>query len=198
MKSVCVGVKSLKAVDISHYQRHLDWAALKATGIALVIAKATEGAHTTDDMYASHISNARAFGLGTGAYHFFHPGIDAKVQAQHFCSVALGQNLLVLDWETTNGVPQAFDLEQGMTFLETVESMTKRVPMIYGSPYFLEALKLDERFKRFPLWIAHYGAKCPLVPAPWDSWAIWQYSDANGFDHNLFNGSAEDLKAFVG
>ena len=44
----------------------------------------------------------------------------------------------------------------------------------------------------------------PLMPAGWDTWRFWQYSEqglvdgVEGFvDLNIYNGSLEDFQAFV-
>ncbi len=29
-----------------------------------------------------------------------------------------------------------------------------------------------------PLWVAHYTAECPRVPAPWQRWTFWQHSES--------------------
>jgi lysozyme len=118
--------------------------------------------------------------------------MDPVKQAEFFCGVfgKLGGNDLspVMDWETTDGVASVNDRENGYSFLNSVEQLSGRTPIIYGSPYFLEALSLDSRFLRFPLWTAHYGVKAPLVPAPWTTWSFWQYSGTGAVDLDYYTG----------
>ena len=69
----------------------------------------------------------------------------------------------------------------------------------------------SEAFTHHPLWIANYGVSKPYVPADnWggQSWTIWQFS-ASGevpgvndgeppVDLNIFNGTRQDLKDWLG
>lgn len=197
MKTVCAVGPTVKGVDVSKWQQPQDWQAFKANGVEFAFIKATEGTTIVDHMYTRHKVGARAAGLLIGAYHFFHPKYDPKAQAQLFASTVGACDLgFVMDWETTNGVPSAADQAAGHQFLQTVEGLTKRVPIIYTSPYFAQSLALDPAFAKYPLWVAHYGVKCPLVPQPWAKWTFWQYSD-KGLDFNLFNGTGADLKKLV-
>lgn len=58
-----------KIIDISHYQKSVDFPRAKAAGIGGVIVKATEGVNYTDPAFTSHIKGAIAAGLPVGAYH---------------------------------------------------------------------------------------------------------------------------------
>lgn len=200
MKNVRAPGATCKVVDLSHYQQHVDWPALKAEGVVMAIAKASEGVSIADDMYERHIENATAYGILTGAYHFFHPSQDPVAQAKHFLSIAGKQKFMALDWETTDKMPTKADRDAGWAFLEVLAAAGKQ-KWLYTGPYFGAALALDARFADAKLWIAHYGPKPevgPLVPAPFRGWDMWQYSDASGMDHNLFNGTEAELRALVG
>ncbi len=200
MKTTCAAGTTIKGVDVSQYQQHVDWKKLISLGIQFGCCKATEGAFFTDKFFQENWVNMKSFNLPRIAYHYFHPSIDPKIQAEHFCKVVgplLKQDMLMMDWETTDGVPSYSDIENGTIFLNTVEKMTGKRPIIYTGPYFIEALALPPSFDKYLLWVAHYGAKCPLVPLPWKNWTFWQYTDANGLDMDLFNGTLEQLKALT-
>jgi microcystin-dependent protein len=109
----------------------------------------------------------------------------------------------VLDFEVTDGAPGHDDVVDGLTFLRAVKKLTGKNPIVYCGPYFFHALGNGvDMYKEYPLWVAHYGTKCPLVPAPWSAWSFHQFSDkghvpgvsGDGEDANLFNGSLEQLK----
>lgn len=62
-------------------------------------------------------------------------------------------------------------------------------PVIYTYPAFLP--DWGRELARYPLWIAHYGAASPTVPAPWKGWKVWQHSStarvpgvSGNVDHN--------------
>lgn len=198
MKNVCSSGHTVYGIDVSHYQPNVDWKYWLGQGVKFAFAKASEGAANVDAVFQKHWMNIKANGLKRGAYHFFHPSQDPAIQAKHFCSV-VGHvepgDLLFMDWETTDGVPTAKDRANGLLFLQTVEKLTGVQPHIYTGPYFANDLALSPDFAKYKLWIAHYGAKCPLVPSPWTNWTFWQFAEDHGMDKNVFNGTLDQLKA---
>ena len=199
MKTICAKGETVKGFDVSHYQPNVDFAGLKAQGNEFCFIKACEG-YTTDPKFKSHWANAKAAGLLRGAYCFFHPDVHPDVQAAHLVSLVgkLGAGDLpcVMDWETTEGVSAASDRAAGLSFLRLIETGTGKTPIIYGSPYFLQALNLDVQFATYPLWIAEYGISCPKIPAPFGTWTFWQFH-GSGMDYNLFNGPSANLHKFA-
>lgn len=195
-------------IDTSHYDGTIDWAKVQASGVKFAFMKATEGRSFKDKTYDINRALAKQVGILTGAYHFYRPNRPAIQQADFFCSVigsCDGELPPVMDWETTDNVPVKDDVIAGMEFLIRVEEKLGRTPIIYTSPYFAEALRLHSGFEKYPLWIAHYGTKAPLVPYPWKNWTFWQQTDrgsiagipAQDEDVNVFNGTFEQLKALV-
>jgi lysozyme len=113
-----------------------------------------------------------------GAYHFFHPDLDAKQQAEHFLSVVAleGETLPpALDIEVTDGVDFQ-GLQSGIrAWVETIQASTGRKPVLYTDPSFWqENVKAD--LGEYPLWLACYASE-PAVPAGWQTWTFWQHSD---------------------
>lgn len=194
----------VRGVDVSHHNGLVDWKGLKAQGIEFMFAKATEGTSFVDPLYKTHIEGAKAQGIITGAYHFFHHNQDATAQAAHFIrtirQLGVPDLPLVLDWEQQGG--DKSQIAEAMHFLNIVELNFYRVPIIYGSTSFLEDFKLAPSYVRYPLWLANYAR--PRVPKPWDKYTIWQDSESmkfkdvkGGFDSNWFNGSIQDLILFA-
>ncbi len=202
MKRVGSGSFLISGYDVSKYQADMGLHhEMKACGDKFCIIKAAEGL-STDPLFKTHWQEAKAQGMITGAYSFFHPKKDAEAQALHFASVVgkLGEGDLgpVLDFETTDGTASIKDADQAYAYLLDVKEAAGKLPIVYGSPYFLENLNLDAKFKRFPLWIANYGVTAPLVPKPWDTWTFWQYTDSKGhLDMDLFNGDIDQLLALT-
>lgn len=211
MKKVPAKGSTVKGLDVSHWQPTVDWSRVKASGHEFVFLKATEGLTFRDKSFEGHREGARKAGLLVGAYHFFRPNLDPKAQAVHFAKVVgpLAENDLpcVFDWEVSDGHPSADDVQEARIFLQTIKDLTRKNPILYSGPYFLNSFGLGEEFKQYPLWIAHYGTKAPLVPAPWTYWSFHQFtdkgivpgvgSDKTGEDSNVFNGSLEQLKKFT-
>ncbi|CAK0739612.1 lysozyme [Azospirillaceae bacterium] len=89
--------------------------------------------------------------------------------------------------------------------LISLKKRLEKSPSFTGAQL-LKGLHLDESFTRYPLWLAHYGVLTTLTPAPWKQWTMWQFTDSGSVpglasghhvDSNYFNGSIEQLKAFV-
>lgn len=73
-----------RGIDVSSYQNTQDWGARKDEGIVFAFAKASEGQHTRDDHFATHIKGIKAAGLVPGAYHFGWPTQDSALEAANY------------------------------------------------------------------------------------------------------------------
>lgn len=206
MVKVCAGGTTIKGIDIYRGDMITDINLVKGFGIKYAFLKAFE--YKVDDRFKSRWENMKTAGIIRGAYDFFHPSRDPLAQADAFLNIVgplqKGDLPMVLDWESTDGVPSTSDKNAALSWLGRVQQISKITPIIYTAPYFADALKLDSRFKNYPLWIAHYGVKCPLVPAPWTNWQFWQGSESAHVpgirdlcDLDLFNGSLDQLKALT-
>lgn len=203
MKKVCAKGPVVRGIDIYHGDLIADVTKLKPAGIEYAFLKAFE--YTEDSRFQSRWKSMKAHAILRGAYDFFHPSRDPVEQAIKFLNIVgpldAADLPCALDWESTDNVPAATDRERALLWLEKVEKISGKTPIVYTGPYFADALRLDARFSRYPLWIAHYGTECPLVPNPWDDWTFWQTSET-GFvpgiqghcDKDVFNGTLEDLK----
>jgi lysozyme len=205
MRAICAPGPVTKLIDIYHGDYISDINQVIGSGVVGAYLKAWE---YSEDSSFSFRWNALKGKMLRGAYDFFHPDMSAVDQANSFLKVVgpldVGDLPHMLDWESSGGTSALQDRNEGLAWLETVEKASGKTPIIYGSPYFLQALGLDDRFKRFPLYVAEYGVKCPLVPPPWDVWSFWQTSESGRVpgirgpcDTDVFNGSLDDLKAFI-
>ncbi len=199
-----------QGVDVSVYQQNFDWAARKAEGIQFGVARVSNGTQIIDEYFDRNWSEMKAKGIYRGAYQYFRPGQDAAAQANIMVNklgrLGPGDMPAVIDVETTDGESAATVRAKVREWLQIVEAGTGKKPMIYTAAYFWRDNVGDTGLSDYPLWIANYGADCPLVPDGWSKWTFWQYCDGNpdycsngaGFDRNVFNGTAEDLEAFAG
>lgn len=207
MEIVCASGPSTCGLDLFHGDKIVNIDQVVASGIKFCFLKATEGLTIVDSTFASRWSGLKTKGLVRGAYHYFHPSLDPLAQAAFFLHnvgpLDAGDLPCVMDWEVSDGIGAMLNIEYGLKFLQLVEKMTRKIPIIYGSPYFLQSLGLDQRFTRYPLWIAEYGVPCPKVPAPWTNWTFWQNSEVwpvpgiGNCDVDYFNGSLEQLQLFA-
>ncbi len=196
-----------RGIDLYHADSIKDNNAVTASGIRFCFLKATQGAGFTDTLFKVRWENLRRAGVLRGAYHYFEPGDGAVPQAKHFLNTvgpdAAKELPCVVDWEVRGKPPAASEYDDMAQVLSIVEKATGRPPMIYSGPAFLGDLMLPVHFANYPLWIAHYGAVHPMVPAPWKRWTFWQNSEhgvvpgiAGHCDTNFFNGTFEQLKTW--
>lgn len=191
----------VNGIDVSHHNGVIDWKKKAAEGNVFCSIKATEGLTNTDPLFARNWSASSAAGFINCAYHFFHPALDAKAQAQHFVRV-MGKDLAghlppLFDFEVFDGMGGKVTAEHARVCVEEIQSLTGVTPFLYGSPGFIEGLGDMSWAANCPLWIAHYGVPKPRIPKPWKLYTFWQTSDAHGWDLDVFNGPVESLNRFV-
>ncbi|HEX8147368.1 MAG TPA: GH25 family lysozyme [Pyrinomonadaceae bacterium] len=198
----------LTGIDVSHFQGHVDWQAVRAAGCVFAFAKATEGTGVTDPFFAANWAGMKAAGLLRGAYHFFRAAEPAAEQAAHFLSTVRfepGDLPPVLDIELNDGVTGEPLVGGVQTWLDAVEPAAGATPVVYTNTPFWDA-HFNEQFGSYPLWVAHYtSAPAPSpLPVGWSDWTLWQYSQSlhvNGVngaaDHDYFNGTLQALQALA-
>ncbi len=197
---------SVGGIDVSDYQRAVDWSAVAGAGIAFAFTKATEGVSFVAETFASNWLATQGAGIIRGAYHFFRPLRDPQAQADHFLATVqpgAGDLPAALDAEVRDGVDARAFVDRMKEWLDAVEEATGRKPIIYTSPSFWEALG-SPRLSGYPLWIANYGRSSPIIPRGWSTYTFWQYTSSGSVtgiagmvDLNVFNGSLDDLMAFL-
>ena len=201
----------LFGIDVSHHQGDIDWALVKASGVNYCFVKATEGSTWKDRKFDFNWNQLKAHGIIRGTYHFFRPNAPIERQVNNLVSkvgkLEPGDLPPVLDAEVPDSWTR-FSLNKRLQMIDDwmigVEEGLGIEPILYLSPSFAdEILKGSKRVKKYTLWLAHYTSRpSPRVPAPWDDWTFWQYSETgrldgiktNTVDLNRFKGSLEDLK----
>src|SRR5215213_6372510 len=63
----------LSGIDVSNWQRQIDWVAVAGTGNSFVFAKATESTTFTDLTFPLNRSGSTVLGMRFGAYHMGRP-----------------------------------------------------------------------------------------------------------------------------
>jgi hypothetical protein len=74
----------LLGCDVSKWQEKVNYALLKANGVEVLIAKATQGIYGVDRMFLTHVNGAKAAGMKVGAYHWADPTLQDKPQLDLF------------------------------------------------------------------------------------------------------------------
>ncbi len=198
----------IQGIDLSHWDTGVDLSATKAGGWPFVYIKATEGLNQVDGLFSSYWSQAQASGMIRGAYHFFHPELDPKLQANFFLSTvgALSGTDLppCLDLEVMNGMFAEDVVLNACVWMRVVAAGTGKTPVLYiNNDMLVNQLNSDPRLAQYPLWFARYCPQMPAAPKPFKQITIWQNSESgtapgcqNTVDTNYFNGTIEDLQEF--
>jgi GH25 family lysozyme M1 (1,4-beta-N-acetylmuramidase) len=209
----------VEMIDVSHWNGTIDFSKVSAAGVKAVYAKATNGTSNTDNTFDGNIKNARAQGMLVGGYHFLLSQQDPTAQAAHFVTFTEKYKLDLLpvvdvEWDMKGktdqwkSVPAAARVAMVGRFCDEIRTRTGRLPLIYTATSWWKPMIGDVKsyktvkFGDCPLWIARYASTVGGLPAPWSSYAIWQYSATGSVsgikgntDLDSLNVSLESLKA---
>jgi len=198
----------IPGIDVSHWQKEIDWKLVKKSGIRFAFFKATEFPPKSTKLFTDPDMIRNADGciknrIHAGPYHFYRTHIPALTQAFAFLDTIqkLSFNLCpVLDLEvsTIYGSSLCDDVE---IFCEAVQESLGVMPIIYTSGGFWRSYmncgksSHVERFAGYPLWLAQWGFTMPKPLFPFTGPAFWQYSQSGripGINANV------DLDWFLG
>ena len=179
-----------KVIDISSYQKTVDFNKVKAAGITGVILRAgytgwgSSHSMNKDDKFESHYKGAKAAGLNVGAYYYSGALTEAfaEKEAKYFLTLLKGKQFdlpVYMDVEeshsTTNmpGLGKTKLTAVVYKWCETVEKAGYFTGFYTAKSWcntYLDMAKLS----RFTFWLAHWASKTDYKGA----YAMWQYSDA--------------------
>lgn len=192
---------AILAIDVSRYQGHIDWPAVRAAGIAGAWIKVGGGdGFRAPGLYADsrareNLAGAAAAGLPFGTYYFCDSGRSAIAQARHAvdCGHGSGDLLPMADLETNNGGLSERQLDEWLTvFCDELRRLTGRESIWYGGHD--TGVGHTDAAPECPCWIANYGPNHnsltpphltgrlsdgqggPAVPPAWRTYDVWQFS----------------------
>ena len=191
-------------IDVSHYQKDINWEKVAAQDIHFAFIKATEGETYKDSFFCENWVEMKAAGIKRGAYHFFRPTLSAAMQAENFIEMTElgdGDIVPVLDVEVTDGVAPEELRAQVDIWMSIVENHFKAKPILYTYQNFFND-NLAGHFNDYPVWVARYSAwRKPCLHTK-EGWQFWQYGNRGKLkgidgpvDFNVFKGSADDLES---
>lgn len=186
---------TFRGIDVSRYQRNVDYAKLKAAGVQYVIIQAGYGDYLSypnqkDSMFESHYKAATAAGLHVGAYWYsYAEDVDgAKREAQGFMAVIKGKKF---------DMPVYMDLEESSQFKTGKTNCSAMVTAFcneleknnYWSGLYISRSPCQQYIttevaNRYSLWLAEYASKCNYS----GTYDMWQYTSSahyNGYNGNL-------------
>ncbi len=183
------GKRARTGIDVSVYQKEIDWQAVAADGIDFAILRLgyrgyTEGGLFMDQSFEDNIQGALDAGLEVGVY-FFSQAItpeEAEAEAEYILNALQGRKLtypIAFDWEPIAPGKQArTDNLDGETLTGCAAAFCQRVeqeglcPAVYFNQT-LGYLRYDLRdLTQYDLWLAEYDTK----PDFYYHFDLWQYT----------------------
>ena len=174
-------------VDVSKYQKNIDWNQIKKAGVSFVIVRigyrgyGASGTLVLDPMFEEHFTNVKNAGLKVGVYFFSQATTEEEAKEEAFaCAYVLnGRKLdypIFFDTEASgasNGSGRADGLGMedrtkcAIAFCEEVKAQGYK-PGVYASTLWYRKRVNLNSLKKYTIWNAHYGvASSPIDCALW-------------------------------
>lgn len=174
-------VPVIQGMDVSAWQRTVDWHAVAGSDIQIVMMRASEGNSIVDAQFDANYAGAKAAGLAVGFYHFLTATTpeEAEKQADFFLRVIGDRTpdcLLAVDVGSAGSLSSELLTEITLTFMQRVESQSGWRIMLYTDAYAARA-RFGAALAAYPIWVANYGVREPEANGKWSSWVGFQYSD---------------------
>ena len=123
--------KTYDGIDVSGWQRIIDFKKVKESGIEIVYIKSSEGSNSVDSYFSRNYKEAKANGLKVGFYHYVTARNvkEAEEQANHFVKTIAGTKpdcKLAMDFESFGNLSNTEVNKIAKKFLETVEKLTNK------------------------------------------------------------------------
>ena len=178
-------------IDISRYQKSVDWQQIREFGIEFVIIRlgfrgyGEEGSLVLDEMYETHMIGALEAGLQVGVYFFSQAVSDeeAAAEAAFVLKYLEGHNItgpVVFDTEEikhdtarTDGLSRTQFTSNCIVFCDRILAAGYE-PMIYTNMKWLAFTLESDKLIGYQKWYADYE---PFPQCPYE-FSIWQYTES--------------------
>lgn len=172
-----------EGVDVSNWQRNIDFTEVRNAGIQIVYIKASEGTTFIDPYLEQNYANAKANNLKVGFYHYLTAtSIEAAIrQADFFASVIAGKQVdckLAMDYEEFFGEGKSEINEIAVAFIKRLKEVTGKDVIVYSNLNNVKNTFDDEVASQGRLWLAYYSNTQNLinVKSSWDTYIGIQYT----------------------
>ena len=182
-------------IDVSKYQKDIDWQKVKAAGIEYAIIRAgyrgsSTGVLVKDPYFDKNVIGAKEAGIKIGIY-FFTQAVNSEEAAEEAMAAAslIGADELALpvylDVESSgsvNGRADSLDIatrtENIRVFCETLNEMGYRAG-VYANKNWLTNRIDTSRLQDYDIWLAQYRVSEPTYEG---RYSIWQYTSRGTVD----------------
>lgn len=193
-----------RGIDISKFNKVVDWRQVKESGVEYVILRAggsddkTHGFYK-DSKFEEYYQGAKAVGLHVGAYYVHGPKMytdaDGRADAERFINILQGKQFdmpVYLDSETSKIEDKDRITTGAIGFCKRMEEAGYYVG-IYASEIYGFKNRLDlDRLATFDKWVAGYSSRKPkYVP----TYGMWQYTSTSSVPG--INGNVDGDIAYI-
>ena len=206
-------------IDISAYQGVLDWDIIAGHVPTVMFAGIRAGISWgyTDKWFTRNQEEAKRVGIPRTFYHVFYPAENAARQVANLKKIVgddIGELPITADVELVHNVPRSQFAKNLKLYLDEIEKVFGRKPIIYSRGEFINYSVGDEFTKPYGnsyyWWMAHYNntpgverVELPAIPhnVNMDKVILHQNGDkfkaiggtSSSMDFNRWLGSSEDF-----
>lgn len=207
-------VQSAQGLDVSNFNGEFDWhaAVAEVPDLCFGLYRLTEGlggpGMVSPDPTAQHNHTAiiQAGIPVRGMYHVLHPTLDGAAQAHYFVETGLAMghdagDIWMLDDELGLGQGTPVSPSQaaacGRAFMHELETLLPHAPRLVYT--YIDFIRQGgcAGLGGYPLNLSYPSSVAPVPPMVWVNWTIWQWGMRNGIDADAFNGTREQLLAWI-
>ena len=184
----CLSTPSVLGIDVSVWQKEIDWQQVKAAGVEFAMIRAgwrgSEKGVLAEDEYAQqNYTGASSAGIKVGAY-FFSQAIsveEAVEEAEYLLEIIRDWNVempIVYDWEFISSDSRTGKMD-ARTLTECAKAFCNTIKAAGYEPmiYFNKDLSYQQLYLReltdYKFWLAHYDT---VLNYPYKV-DMWQYSE---------------------
>ncbi len=182
------GVTGVAGIDVSSFQKSVDWQAVKDAGIEFVMIRVgyrgyVSGKLDLDDCFLDHMEGALDAGLDVGVY-FFSQALteeEAIEEAEYVLTWIEGYDIscpVVFDWEEVQAEARTDEMNMLMltacaeAFCRTVEEAGYEAAVYFNQAYGYQQLNLSSLLD-YEFWLAEYASTPSFVY----DFQMWQYTN---------------------
>lgn len=179
-----------KGVDVSYWQKTIDWNKVKADGIKFAIIRCGYGNGGVDSYFERNVKECERVGIPWGAYYFSYAESveEAKRELDNCLKLLKGKNPSypvyydLEDEATTGSQSNSTILKMAKVFIDGIEQAGYWAG-IYANTNWFNTRLTDSWYDKKAKWVAQYNDKNTYKK----SYGIWQYTSSGkvkGIDGN--------------
>lgn len=178
-------------IDVSSWQKDIDWKKVKASGVEFAIIRcgyrgSKTGALVEDPYFYKNLTEAKEAGVDVGVYFFTQALNETEAVEEASMVLALVGDVeldypIFIDTENTNGRADSLDKATRTAvcdaFCKTVEKSGKKAG-VYASRNWFNTKLNDEKLNDHVRWVAEYASTTAYAKR----YEMWQYTSSGSVD----------------